>query len=145
MFYCFEAALYPEKHKSASDMLKFRRWMDGWPVILHPFNSITVISGWWADDTERLCKTEPNLCLRRFLPQAGLKLGTARSVGQCLNPLSYWRYKILQTKHGVFLPNKCHGTILAEKCLLLRNSILVILQTPKKIIIKLLPPNFYTF
>ena len=31
------------------------------------FNSISVISGGWADDNERLCAMEPCLLLRRFL------------------------------------------------------------------------------
>ena len=30
------------------------------------FNSISIISGWWVDDNERLCAMEPHLWLRRF-------------------------------------------------------------------------------
>ena len=48
------------------------------------FNSISVISGQWADDTERLCAMEPRLRLKRSSPQAGLELTTARLVGQRL-------------------------------------------------------------
>ena len=48
------------------------------------FNSVSVISGRWADDYERLCAMEPRLRLKRSLPQAGLELTTARSVGQRL-------------------------------------------------------------
>ena len=48
------------------------------------FNSSSVISRRWAGDNERLCATEPSLGLKRSLTQAGLKPGTARSVGQCL-------------------------------------------------------------
>ena len=47
-------------------------------------NSISVISGWWVDDNERLCTMEPHLQLKRSLPQARLKSGTTRSVGQRL-------------------------------------------------------------
>ena len=36
-------------------------------------------------DNGRLCAIEPRLCLQTGLQlQAGLELGTARSVGQCL-------------------------------------------------------------
>ena len=36
-------------------------WMDDLPVILHSFNSISVISGQWVGDNERLCIKEPCL------------------------------------------------------------------------------------
>ena len=48
------------------------------------FNSISVISGPWLHDSERLCSMEHLLWLERFLPQVGLESGTARSVGQHL-------------------------------------------------------------
>ena len=35
------------------------------------FNSISVISGRWAGDNERLCAMEPRLRLKRSSPQAG--------------------------------------------------------------------------
>ena len=35
----------------------------------------------------------------KISPQVELELGTTRSVGQCLNPLSYRGYKVLETKH----------------------------------------------
>ena len=43
--------------------------MDGWMDDLRfnvPFNSISVISGQWVDDNERLCAMELCLRLRRF-------------------------------------------------------------------------------
>ena len=43
------------------------------------FNSISNISGQWADDIERLCALELHLQLKRSLPQAGFESGTARS------------------------------------------------------------------
>ena len=49
------------------------------------FNSISVISGPWLHDNERLCAMEPRLWLERFLLQVGLESGTARSVGQHLD------------------------------------------------------------
>ena len=58
-------------------------WMDDLQFYVL-FNSISVISGQWADDNERLCAIEPHLELKRALPHAGLKLMTARSVGQRL-------------------------------------------------------------
>ena len=48
------------------------------------FNSISVISGRWADDNERLCAMEPCLRLKKSSPPADIELGTARSVGQRL-------------------------------------------------------------
>ena len=48
------------------------------------FNSISVISGQWGNDNERLCLMEPSLGLKRSLPQVELKLGTARSVAHGL-------------------------------------------------------------
>ena len=47
-------------------------------------NSASVISGRWADDNERLCTMKSRLRLKRWSPQAGLELMTARSVGQRL-------------------------------------------------------------
>ena len=52
--------------------------MDGWMDDLRfyvPFNSISVISGRWADDYERLCAMEPRLRLRRFRLGRGSKPG----------------------------------------------------------------------
>ena len=47
------------------------------------FNSISVISGQWVGDNERLCAVEPHLQLKRSLLHAGLESGTARLAGQC--------------------------------------------------------------
>ena len=47
-------------------------WMNGWLVILCPFQQYSVISGQWEDDNERLCAMVPYLRLRRFC----LKLGS---------------------------------------------------------------------
>ena len=38
------------------------------------FNSVSVISGQWKVDNERLCAMELHLWLRRFLPTAGMEL-----------------------------------------------------------------------
>ena len=48
------------------------------------FNSISVISGQLVGGSERLYAIEPYLQLEQSLPQAGLKSGTVRSVGQRL-------------------------------------------------------------
>ena len=53
-------------------------------MILHPFNSISVISGQWDDDNERLCAVELCLPVEILRPQVGLEAGTARSGGQHL-------------------------------------------------------------
>ena len=48
------------------------------------FNSISVISGLWMDDKERLCAIEHRLRLKNSSPQAGIEPRTARSVGKRL-------------------------------------------------------------
>ena len=49
--------------------------MDDLLAILRPSNSISVISGQWLGDNERLCSIEPRLRLERFPSQAGLEPG----------------------------------------------------------------------
>ena len=49
-------------------------WMDDLRIYVR-FNSISVISGKWADDNERLCATEPRLRLRRFRLKRGSSPG----------------------------------------------------------------------
>ena len=48
------------------------------------FNSISVISGRWTGDNEKLCAMEPRLRLERSPPRAGLEPRTAPSIGQGL-------------------------------------------------------------
>ena len=60
--------------------------MDGWMDDMQfyvLFNSITVISGQWKVDNERLCVIELHLRLRRFA-LSGDRTWSTRSVGQCL-------------------------------------------------------------
>ena len=45
-------------------------------------NSISVISGRWLGNYERLCAMEPRLRLKKSLSQAGLEPGTVRSADQ---------------------------------------------------------------
>ena len=45
--------------------IEINGWMEDLRVHVL-FNSISVISGRWADDNERLCAMEPHLRLRRF-------------------------------------------------------------------------------
>ena len=62
--------------KGIHDGSKFE--MDGWMDDLRfyvLFNSVSVISGRWADDNERLCAMEPRLRLRRFHLKRGSKSG----------------------------------------------------------------------
>ena len=56
-------------------------------AILRIFNSISVISGRWTGDNEKLCATEPRLQLERSPPRAGVETRTAPSIGQ---GLTYW-------------------------------------------------------
>ena len=51
-------------------------------------NSISIISGRWTADNERLCAMEPRLRMKEFPPPAGLELETARSAGQHLTYLA---------------------------------------------------------
>ena len=50
-------------------------WMDGWMDDLRFFNSVSVISGRWADDNERLCAMEPRSRLTRFRLEVGSNAG----------------------------------------------------------------------
>ena len=61
--------------------------MDGWIDDLQfyiLFNNVSIISGQWENDNERLCSVKHCLRSKRFLPSAGLEPGTARSAGQRL-------------------------------------------------------------
>ena len=44
--------------------------MGDWRFYVH-FNSISIVSGRWLDDNERLCAMEPRLRLRRFSLEEG--------------------------------------------------------------------------
>ena len=48
------------------------------------FNGISVISGLWVDDDERLCAMEPCLLLKRSPRHAGLEPRTLTSIDQHL-------------------------------------------------------------
>lgn len=61
--------------------------MHGWFAIFLPFQRHSFIPGRWLVDNERLCASEHRVRLWRFQAQAGLGLGTAGPVGQCL---TYW-------------------------------------------------------
>ena len=50
--------------------------MDEWVRILHPFNSISVISRWWKGEHERFCAIKRRLGLGRILPPAGSEPAT---------------------------------------------------------------------
>ena len=63
-------------------------WMDVMQIYVR-FNSISVISGQWKIDNERLCAVELHLWLRRFCLERGSNL--VRWISRpALNPLSYW-------------------------------------------------------
>ena len=59
-------------------------WMDEW-LFYVLFNSVSVISGQWVGDNERLFAMESHLRLKESLPQVGFEPGTTRSAGQCLS------------------------------------------------------------
>ena len=59
-------------------------WKGGWmndEYLCLFYNSISVISGQWAGDNQRMCAMEPRLQMKKSSPQAGLEPGAARSVG----------------------------------------------------------------
>ena len=51
-------------------------WMDGWVRVLHPFNSISVISRRWKGEHERLCAIKRRLGSGRISPPAGFEPAT---------------------------------------------------------------------
>ena len=88
--------------------------MDGWMTcdFTSFFNSISVVSGGWSDDDERLCAMELHIPLKRSSPQAGPKLRTARSVGQRLTTELtglHLRGELLQL-NGITVQILCIGT-----------------------------------
>ena len=60
--------------------MKSQKFVDGWMICNCTSFSFLVIPGQCLGDNERLCAMEPCLWLERFLPQAGLKRKTTRSV-----------------------------------------------------------------
>ena len=50
--------------------------MDGWVRVLHPFNSISVISRRWKGEHERLCAMKRCLASRKISPSAGFEPAT---------------------------------------------------------------------
>ena len=58
------------------------RWMDDLQFYIL-FNSISLLSGWWVSDNERVCNGTL-IMIEKFSPQEGLEPGTTRSVGQVL-------------------------------------------------------------
>ena len=68
-------------------------WMDGWMDIEWMddlqfyilFSSISVISGWWADDYERLCAMKSCLWLKRSHLMLGLNSGLLDQTRPALN------------------------------------------------------------
>ena len=51
-------------------------WMDGRVKVLHPFNSISVISRRWKGEHERLCAKKRRLGSGRISPPAGFEPAT---------------------------------------------------------------------
>ena len=74
---------YPQENTSSGALKSLSKtgWMDDLRFYVL-FNSISVISGRLAGDTERLCATELRLRLKISPYQVGLKPGTARLLGQ---------------------------------------------------------------
>lgn len=64
-----------------SDEAANNRWMD--EVILHPFQQhfISIVSGWWEDDDEKLCAMEPSLWFENIPSDARIKPRTSWSEG----------------------------------------------------------------
>ena len=60
---------------SPSDTYEWKEdwWMDGWVRVLHPFNSISVISRRWKGEHERLCAMKRRLGSGRISPPVGFE------------------------------------------------------------------------
>ena len=56
-------------------------WMDGW---MDGFTSFSTVFQSWAEDNVRLCAMEPVYSSENFALSGAIKIGTSRSVGQCL-------------------------------------------------------------
>ena len=77
-----------ESYQFAPTVWALNMQQNGWLAILRVlFNSISVISGGWVGNNERLCAIEHHSWLKRSPPRAGLEPETARSTGQ---RITYW-------------------------------------------------------
>ena len=74
--------------------------MDEGLAIYIIFNSISVISGRWAGDNERMCAMEPLLRLRRFRLE-GARTRDARSLGQRLTHSAKTKTDILNARNKI--------------------------------------------
>ena len=73
-FYTFELEYLWGQLASLDQILCVASWGVGWMDelrVLHPFNSISVISRWWKGEHERLCAMKRCLGSRRISPPAG--------------------------------------------------------------------------
>ena len=77
-------------------IVEMDEWMDDLRFYVI-FNSISVISGRWLVDNERMCAIEPILRSERFPPQARLEPGIARSEGERLTHRVTGAFHDLQT------------------------------------------------
>ena len=73
-------------------------WMDDLRLNIL-FNSISVISGQWADDNEKAVCSGTPFAVEKISPRAGLEFGTTRSVGQCLTHVRLEQIQICQPIH----------------------------------------------
>ena len=63
--------------------------MDGWLAILRPFNSISVISGRWESENERLCAIEPRILVSKYSAYSRIRARDSQISRSALKPLSY--------------------------------------------------------
>ena len=77
VFFFLFNTLAPEKSiKKKNCLIIAKRWIDGWVKVLHPFNSISVISRRWKGEHERLCAVKRRLGSGRISPSAGFEPAT---------------------------------------------------------------------
>ena len=88
------------------------RRMDGWVRVLHPFNSISVISRRWKGEHERLCAMKRRLGLGRISPPAGFEPATPWSqVGSanCSATRTLHCHEAAQVINSIILPREASG------------------------------------
>ena len=64
-------------------------WMDDLRFYVL-FNSISVTSGRWLDENEKLCAMEPSFTIEKIIASGGARTHDRYISRSALNPLSYW-------------------------------------------------------
>ena len=127
--------------------------MDEWVRVLHPFNSISVISRRWKGEHERLCAMKCCLGSGRILPPVGFKPATPWSEVRSANR-SPTRTLLLEEEDNFFLfLQKLSNYVSSDECqtfcidtdLILYQKVLLVCRAILKKLFVCCIPTYPTF